>query len=85
MTDFTDRTSCPRAVCDALFYERLLALDADKRRAGLELATLRIGGGSRYVTWKGGVKDEDMAWGLTGEGERKGWLGDGPFGGAESS
>ncbi|HDS1693702.1 TPA: hypothetical protein QEM72_004281, partial [Pseudomonas putida] len=60
----------PRAVCDALFYEMLLALGADKRRAGLMYAGLRVGGGSRYAACKGGVKDEDMAWALMREEER---------------
>ncbi|WP_192576896.1 DUF1353 domain-containing protein [Pseudomonas monteilii] len=63
--DFTYcENQLPRAVCDALFYEMLLALGADKRRAGLMYAGLRVGGGSRYAACKGGVKDEDMAWEL---------------------
>lgn len=74
----------PRAVCDALFYEMLLALGADKRRAGLMYAGLRVGGGSRYAACKGGVKDEDMAWALMSEGERNGWLDGGALVGAES-
>uniref|UniRef100_UPI002117E431 DUF1353 domain-containing protein n=1 Tax=Pseudomonas kurunegalensis TaxID=485880 RepID=UPI002117E431 len=69
--DFTYcENKLPRAVCDALFYEMLLALGADKRRAGLMYAGLRVGGGSRYAACKGGVKDEDMAWALMREEER---------------
>jgi len=51
----------PRVVADALFYEMLLALGADKRRAGLMHAGVRVGGGNRYAACRGGVRAEDMA------------------------
>ena len=56
----------PRVICDALFYEMLRALGADKRRAGLMHAGVRMGGGGRYAACKGGVKAEDMAGELNG-------------------
>jgi hypothetical protein len=63
----------PREVCDALFFEMLLAMDADKRRAGLMYAGLRVGGGSRYKACSGGMKVEDLAFELMRDADRIAW------------
>ncbi|MBP5971025.1 DUF1353 domain-containing protein [Pseudomonas iridis] len=63
----------PRVVADALFYEMLLALGADQRRAALMYAGLRLGGGRRYAACAGGVKAEDLALALMDEPERQAW------------
>jgi hypothetical protein len=63
----------PREVCDALFYEMLLAAGADQRRAGLMHLGLRIGGGPRYAACAGGMKVEDLAFELMSDQERVAW------------
>lgn len=63
----------PREVCDALFYEMLLSLGADRRRADLMHLGLRIGGGPRYAACAGGMKVEDLAFELMSERERVAW------------
>ena len=63
----------PREVCDALFFEMLLAMDADKRRAGLMYAGLRVGGSSRYKACSGGMKVEDLAFELMPDNDRAYW------------
>ena len=63
----------PREVCDALFFEMLLAMDADKRRAGLMYAGLRVGGSSRYKACSGGMKVEDLAFELMTPQETSDW------------
>lgn len=64
----------PREVCDALFFEMLLAAGADLRRSRLMHFGLKIGGGPRYVACQGGMRVEDLAFELMTAEERKGWL-----------
>lgn len=54
----------PRAGCDSLLSEMLLATEGDKVRVDLIYAGVRIGGGSRYRACLGGPKREDFAWEL---------------------
>lgn len=63
----------PREVCDALFFEMLLASGADLRRARLMHLGLKVGGGSRYAACKGGMKVEDLAFELMPDQERVAW------------
>jgi hypothetical protein len=67
------RNELPREVCDALFYEMLLAMGADQRRASLMHLGLRIGGGPRYAACVGGMKVEDLAFELMSDQERVAW------------
>lgn len=54
----------PRADCDALLKEMLLATGCDSVRASLIYAGVRVGGSSRYAACTGGPKREDFAWEL---------------------
>lgn len=54
----------PRAECDALLKEMLLATGCDAVRANLIYAGVRVGGASRYRACTGGPKREDFAWEL---------------------
>ncbi len=63
----------PRKACDELFYQMLLALGADRRRAWLMYVGLRIGGWRRYAACAGGMKVEDLAFELMSDDERVAW------------
>lgn len=54
----------PRAQCDALLKEMLLATGCDPVRANLIYAGVRVGGAGRYRACRGGPKREDFAWEL---------------------
>lgn len=51
-----------RSQCDDLLHEMLLSTGADKLRADLIYAGVRIGGAGRFAACTGGPKREDFAW-----------------------
>jgi hypothetical protein len=55
-------SAMPRAECDALLKEMLLATGCDAVRANLIYAGVRVGGWKRYAACAGGPKGEDFAW-----------------------
>ena len=57
-------SAVPRAGCDSLLSEMLLATEGDKLQVELIFAGVRVGGLSRYGVCEGGPKREDFAWEL---------------------
>lgn len=63
----------PRAVCDALYYEMILAINVNDRRAGAIHTFLHLGSAGPYARCKGGMKVEDLAFELMNEEETALW------------
>uniref|UniRef100_UPI003556B6D9 hypothetical protein n=1 Tax=Pandoraea sputorum TaxID=93222 RepID=UPI003556B6D9 len=63
----------PRVVCDALYYEMILAINVGDRRAGAIHTFLHLGSGPAYARCAGGMKVEDLAFELMSEAERMAW------------
>jgi len=59
-----------RDVCDALYYEMILAINVGDRRAGLIHAGLHLGSARQYSACEGGMKVEDFAFELMLDRER---------------
>lgn len=65
----------PRVVCDALYYEMILAINVGDRRAGAIHTVLHLGSAGPYAKCAGGMKIEDLAFELMTEQERVAWRG----------
>lgn len=62
-----------RDVCDALYYEMILAINVGDRRAGLIHTGLHLGSARQYAACEGGMKVEDLAFELMPDTDRIAW------------
>lgn len=62
-----------RDVCDALYYEMILAINVGDRRAGLIHTGLHLGSARQYAACEEGMKVEDLAFELMPDTDRIAW------------